>query len=563
MATRNKELDTLLDIIGTEIERWSEANISGDHVKGTDTVRSLNKHLTQVLKDFPIADSQKEQFINAFVETFSTGLDRTEQEILSSSAFLQQAGLTTEQAMDLAIAGRKALVFKKGIEQTPEAEETISGLFKRNGLSQKDATKAYSEFTAKVYEYMDSSKYENLIASDILFEVLEAWRDRLRVNTKAYKKLGYIVPSNADISHLYSIEYALWKTLQAEEKARKAEERAKKAEKQARALQKKTSIFKVGKHLAEQSLKRRQPDLFEEPLSNVETISQSEQVYLDLNAEEHLLVISLSKLLHLHSQTDNPEAPDYYLGNREVIPEEHRKSAWTTKPVIIEDPTVKLPVPQLMVSTYEIAREYVGGSNPSGTDQRTVDRLLQDLAKRSFRYKYKRTFQGTGRKGKVTTETHTVDTTQPLIHLWNIEQERSEQGGATVKRNAKIITLNPIYIDQIGNVALIFPEDYIKRLRGAWPTKRMPAALPLLANYLNGIRAGQKGTKVKPHRIYVSKLANKLEPKKYKKDKKTAIEKVEKCLDTCHSIGLIEGWYKEPGATAEQMYHIQIAKKWE
>jgi hypothetical protein len=446
------------------------------------------------------------------------------------------------------------------IEQRGIVKKCISQYF----TSKAEVNKAYREFTKKVLEYRDSSKpYFEIIASDILFETLEGWRSRLKINTKAYKELGYIVPSNASISHLYSIEYAIRKTQQAEEKARKAEERAKKAEKQTRALQKKTGIFKVGGHLAEQNFRRQQLGLFEQPLEDIKPISHEVRDNLDLNAEEHLLVLSFAKLLHLHSQTDNPQAPDYYLGNRQVIPEEARKSDRTSKPVIIEDPTERLPVPQLMVSTYDIAREYIGGGNPSGGDLNTVDRLVEVLSKKTFTIEYKRTIQGKGRKGKVTTETQTVSTTQPLIHLWNVEQGRSEEGGATVKRSAKIITLNPIFTDQIGTKFLSFPEDYIKRLREAWNSKRIPKVLTLLGTYLNGIRAGIKGTKVEPHKIYVSNLLEKLDPATYKKSKKRAIDQVEKCLDTCREIKLIEDWHKEPGATGELLYHIQIAKKWE
>jgi hypothetical protein len=181
--------------------------------------------------------------------------------------------------------------------------------------------------------------------------------------------------------------------------AQQAEARAKKAEKEKKALQKKTKLFKVSAHLPEQMLKGPQLSLFEEVLEDSIEEATSKTAQLDLSATESLILLSLGKQLHRYSQTENPEAQDYYLGNRQDIPEELRTSEQTTRPVIKEDPRKSLPTPQIMLPTYQIAWEYMG-KKPSGADEKQVVSLLYKLAQKFFKITYKRETTGKGRRGE-------------------------------------------------------------------------------------------------------------------------------------------------------------------
>lgn len=542
------------------------------HIKGAGGIDAAEEMVNRLRSEVTAILTEAGQ------DAYSTGLSAAEEIILRSSVALQKAGLSKQDATGFATDALRTLIVKRDEPNNPEVVKILEQLFTRNGLKKADAKQVYTEFMQTVTDKLHRLNKEleenqvpgpigELLGDEALFEVLQRWEDKLTVDISAYKKLGYAIPAGPSISLLYSIEYALRKAEQAEKKAKEAERkakqaeaRAKKAEQTTKALQKKQSTFKISSHLPEQMLKGPQLSLFEEVLEDITEEPYTQTVHLNLSATESLLVLSLGKILHLISQTDNPEAQDYYLGNRQDIPEELRNSERTTKPVLKEDPGEKLPVPQMIVPTQQIAWEYMG-KKPSGPDLETVENMLKSLADRKFKVTYVKKTVGKGARGKTVYDEKTIEIEAPLISLGTVTQRRSEEGGLTQERSTKIITFNPIFIDQIRSKYQEFPEDYIKRLRDAWPGRAIPKTLTQLGLYLNQIRS-KKGNQLEPHTIYTTTLMEKLDPATYKKSKKRAIEQAERSLDCCRECGFIASWDKQPGQTGELLYQIHINKKW-
>lgn len=493
-----------------------------------------------------------------------------------SSARLIEAGLSEAEAAQYLQEFHKSLgdrlYIKKGLDKS-DMEKTLEAFFKRNGLGEKEARQAYAEFSQEIKESLElvTIKSDPIRVqvkfnpdkggqSDIFHKTLQRWEGRLRINEQAYRDLGYWFVEGPPASYFYTLEYAILKRKEAEDRAKKSEARATKAERTTKALQAKNNRFRLSGHLPEQMLKGPQLNLFEDPIENPIKGETTKTAHLDLSATESVLVLALGKLLHHYSQTDNPNKPDYYLGNRQDIPDGLVTSEKTTLQVIQENAAESLPVPQMMLPTYQIAWEYMG-KKPSGPDIETVANLITQLSKRFFRLTYKREITGTGKKGKEAKDIRYFNTYQPLIFMGDVGQEYTESGEETENISIQVITFNPIFIDQIRTKWHEYPEDYIKRIREAWPGRSIPKTLTQLGLYLNQIRS-QKNNNLAPHTIYTTTLLEKLDPVTYKKSKKRAIEQAEKSLDCCKECGFIESWTRRPGQSGETLYEIYINKKW-
>jgi hypothetical protein len=319
--------------------------------------------------------------------------------------------------------------------------------------------------------------------------------------------------------------------------------------------------YRLSSHLSEQIVKGPQLSLFEQALQEVSSEPASKKIYLDLNTNEQMVVLALGKALHLLSQTDSPEAPDYYMGNRDEIPQIHQTPTETKHPVVKDDEYTTLPVPQIMTSTQMVAREYMGGVAPSGADKRTVEKLLRNLATRHFKISYVKKSTLKDRHGKPVIREQAVAQKRPLIFIDTYTDKRTPEGGPSQEKKKLLVTFNPVFIDEIQTKYSEFPEDYIKRLRENWPGRTIPKVLLQLGLYLNQVRSGRNNN-LEPHEIYIPNLMNKLDPANYKIRKTQTVEQVQACLDCCIKCGFISSWKKGPGATGELKYFIYINKKW-
>lgn len=321
----------------------------------------------------------------------------------------------------------------------------------------------------------------------------------------------------------------------------------------------KTNIghFKISAHLIEQTLKedRIQLGLFDpiraEEIQSIENKSSIDGI--DLTASEHKIIYSICKLLHNKSQTKDPTREDYYTGDAGAIMVPSKS---------IEAPGEKVPAPRIYCTLYEITREYLGGANPSGKHIENVESILTDLKDQKFRFTYKQTIK---KKGKADIE-RVITGERPLLHI----DLATEKVGEEETLREKIITLEPIFRNQIESKFLLYPQDHIKRIEEAWGSKKIPSFLYSMVDYLNSIRSakgeqpkGRNAREIK-HSIYVSNLFKKIDPKTLSQGRKTRIQNnTEKALDLCKNIGLLADYEIGTGKTGEKMYIFYINKEWE
>lgn len=321
-----------------------------------------------------------------------------------------------------------------------------------------------------------------------------------------------------------------------------------------------SDTFRLSSHLLEQTLKetRGQLSIWDNTLENVDSaIGEVERVDLDpeiegvdLTTSEHKIVISLGKLLEAKSQTDNPEDPTYYTGNAGGV---------EVKTGSKEAPGEITIAPRIYCSLYELAKEYKGGDNPSGRDIDNVERILDTLREKKFQFNYKQII-----KGKKGTEIRTVKGARHLLYV-DIATKEVKTDSKTQETRFKIITLNPIYRDQIAGKFVLYPGDYIKRVEDAWGNRNPSPIVFNLANYLNHIRSANSKNKndTIEHRIYFSNLYRKLDPKTLDQGKRGRVEGyTEKAIEVCKNIKLLKEVEETTGKTGEKMYVFQIYADW-
>jgi hypothetical protein len=312
--------------------------------------------------------------------------------------------------------------------------------------------------------------------------------------------------------------------------------------------------FKISAHLIEQTLKedRIQLGLFDpirrEDIQSIENKSSIDGI--DLTASEHKIIYAICKLLHNKSQTKDPTREDYYTGDAGALMVSSKS---------IEAPGEKVPAPRIYCTLYEITREYSGGGNPSGKQIENVESILTDLKEKNFRFTYKQTIK---KKGKTIERAITGE--RALLHI----DLATEKVGKEETLREKIITLEPIFRNQIESKFLLYPQDHIKRIEEAWGSKKAPSIVYSMVDYLNQIRSGKqpKGRSAGEirHSIYVSNLYKKIDPKTLDKGRKTRLKtNIEKALDLCKQIKLLVDYEIGTGKTGEKMYIFYINKEWE
>lgn len=318
--------------------------------------------------------------------------------------------------------------------------------------------------------------------------------------------------------------------------------------------QKNKEPYKISAHLIEQTLKpgRIQRTLFD-PIRREEIESIENKSFIDgidLTASEHKIIYSICKLLHNKSQTKDPTREDYYTGDAGAILVPSKS---------IEAPGEKVQAPQIYCTLYELTKEYSGGGNPGGKQIENVESILAELKEKKFTFTYKQTIK---KKGKNVERAITGQ--RALLHI-DLATEKVDQE-ETLRE--KIITLEPIFRNQIESKFLLYPQDHIKRIEEAWGSKKAPSIVFSMVDYLNQIRSGKQGKgrsagEIKSS-IYVSNLYKKIDPKTLNQGKKSRLKSnIEKALAVCKEIGLLVDYDLGTGKTGEKMYTFYINKKWE
>lgn len=265
-------------------------------------------------------------------------------------------------------------------------------------------------------------------------------------------------------------------------------------EKEGEARQKKGSYRKSAHlHHNQQSREiKKDPLIFDQLREDTKDVIASQggqyEILADLNRQENFLIEAICQLLDSKSENHNPDSPAYYLGNGSL------------KTTNLEG----TPLASLALSYYEITKVYQGADKLSGKQVEVVRQMLDRLKEKKFLITYKKVTK-LGSK----TITEKVEGYRSLLFIDQYTQETTDQEDSkTTSASKVIITLHPIFRDQIKTHFIPMPKDIIRRLRAAHEGGRPPNASKGLFDYLINEKANKRHTP----EIGLEKLCHKLEP---------------------------------------------------
>ncbi len=315
--------------------------------------------------------------------------------------------------------------------------------------------------------------------------------------------------------------------------------------------------FKKGGALADQQLKYDYPkgsdpqqDLFSQLLP--ETLNRIDSHKVDraeivegikLSPSEQKVIDCLSKILHEKSQNLDPKKPGYYTGNQ---PSE-----------IIKYGSESVLAPRLAFTLYELTKEYKGGDYVSGKDIENVRQVLHDLDNRRFLYSYIETTK-TKTNGRIERK---IEDFKKLIHIVKMSETEYSQEDVEIRRYEEtIIMLNPIFSRQIDSKFILYPNDIHKRTMIAYGSWNISDIALRLRDYLLREISSKR---YKPE-IYLDKLYYMVAEKWMKESRKGKVkEYLQKAIDTCEALGIIESYETKAGATGAPLMVFTLNKNWE
>ena len=315
--------------------------------------------------------------------------------------------------------------------------------------------------------------------------------------------------------------------------------------------------FKKSGHLADQQLKYDYPkgsdpqqDLFSQLLP--ETLNTIDKYKVDraeivegikLSPSEQKVIDCLSKILHEKSQNLDPKKPGYYTGNQ---PSE-----------IIKYGSENVLAPSLAFTLYELTKEYKGGDYVSGKDIENVRQVLHDLDSRRFLYSYVETSK-TKTGGRIERK---IEDFKKLIHIVKMSETEYSQEDVEIRRYEEtIIMLNPIFSRQIDSKFILYPNDIHKRTMIAYGSWNISDIALRLRDYLLREISSKR---YKPE-MYLDKLYYMVAEKWMKESRKTKVkEYLQKAIETCEALGIIESYETKTGATGAPLMVFYLNKEWE
>jgi len=314
--------------------------------------------------------------------------------------------------------------------------------------------------------------------------------------------------------------------------------------------------FKKSGHLADQQLKYDYPkgsdpqqDLFSQLLP--ETLNTLDEYKVDkaeivegvkLSPSEQKVIDCLSKILHEKSQSIDPKKPGYYTGNQ---PSE-----------LIRYGSEQVIAPSLAFTLYELTKEYKGGDYVSGKNIENVRQVLHDLDTRRFLYSYIETTKT--KTGRIERK---IEDFKKLIHIKKMSETEYSQEDVEIRRYEEtIIMLNPIFSRQIDTKFILYPNDIHKRTMIAYGSWKISDITLRLRDYLVREISSKR---YKPE-IYVDKLHYMVAEKYMKESRKGKVkEYLQKAIETCEALGIIESYETKAGATGAPLITFYLNKSWE
>ncbi|MBE7686460.1 hypothetical protein F7647_10410 [Tenacibaculum piscium] len=253
---------------------------------------------------------------------------------------------------------------------------------------------------------------------------------------------------------------------------------------------------------------------------------------IKLTPAEIKVVDALSKLLHHSSQNLNPNEKDYYIGNLE--------------PKLVQYGEDRVIAPQILITLYQLTKEYKGQNTVSGKDVDNVFNILLDISKKPFliRYKEERLKE---KKAKTIIE---LEMFEPIIRLPNLKiREYNKEGIEISKIEKTLIVLHPIFIRQIDTKFIIYPNDINRRTIIAYGSHKISKITLTLREYLiKHLSIKNYTPEIMLDRLYYLLAENYM--KQYRKSK--VKKDTEKAIDTMIKLGLLESFEIETAKTTRE-----------
>lgn len=323
--------------------------------------------------------------------------------------------------------------------------------------------------------------------------------------------------------------------------------------------EKKTIMVRQGGHLTEQMLLSEKDKLNRSLLSEYNTqnnatvineTSEIEDIGVKLSPSETRLVTAIRSLLHDKSENKDEKSEQFYMGNH--FPE--------GKVAKVHFGGQTMDIPHLLIKKNELYKAYLGQDSYAGKDKKDIDDLLLKFSRRQFKTVYKQHIEVGGQP-----QINRITDFLPLLRIKQIdkgltmkEDELISQGEDIVTGNSEyLLSLNPIWVDQIKTKWVEYPHDLNQRLKKAVDhgNEITPATYTLI-NYL----CHQRSTKNFNTQINEDNLFLKLGLDKYikRRERKRAEKFLQEAFEICRKIGLLQNVDKATGAQGQTKYIFVI-----
>ena len=262
-----------------------------------------------------------------------------------------------------------------------------------------------------------------------------------------------------------------------------------------------------------------------------------------LTPAEDRVIDCLCKLLDKKSQNIDPKKNTYFTGNSEA------RIVNSYGP----DPTL---APGLAFTLYEITKEYKGGEAIGGKDTANVMSILTALDTKKYLIRHTEK-----RFNKATKEwkRREIEGFQKLIDILKVTDTTGQGDREHSKETDFIILLNPIFRGQVDSKFILYPDDIHKRTMIAYGSWNISDIAQRLREYL----AREISHKRYTREIYLDRLYYMVAEKWMKESRKGMVkEYLQKAIETCEALGIIESYETKTGATGAPLIVFHLNKDW-
>jgi hypothetical protein len=233
---------------------------------------------------------------------------------------------------------------------------------------------------------------------------------------------------------------------------------------------------------------------------------------------------------------------------------------------------VEMDVPQFATTMYEVAKEFTGRPNPSGSDimraRDMIIRLAQDPDKKCLMRWTRRVYDNPSKRG--TYNEMKVENYASLIDLYDVTGTRVKDGRTVEEQQALVIRLHPIFRDQIDRFYVKLPT--MAELYDAQGSTNMPRVTirlllelarvesdPRAATETTETLAGKRAYLITQDRLFEKIAPDYMPPNK--KRPKVIEEQLARAVETAVKIGLIEEADSVPGKRGVKMYRFFLKER--